>query len=64
MQLPIPAGRGAHGLHALLDGLIRNWLLDTREFDLPVVGQQVLDVYLAGLGLGLGPMTKDTPRGP
>jgi len=50
VRLPLPALRAAHGLHAMLDGLIRNWLLDITEFNLPALGEQVLDVYLAGLG--------------
>ncbi len=39
----------AVGLHALLDGLISNWLLDPMAFDLEHDGVQLLDVYLAGL---------------
>ncbi len=41
----------AQGLHALIDGLIQNWLLDKEAFDLVEVGEQVMNVYLAGLGL-------------
>ncbi len=37
------------GLHALLDGLMHNWLLDPQAFDLESVGAQALDTYLAGL---------------
>ena len=39
----------AVGLHALIDGLIQNWMLDPAAFDLVQVGKQVLDAYLAGL---------------
>ena len=53
-RLPLPAAQAADGLHALIDGLIRNWLLDTAAFDLPALGQQVIDVYLTGLGLRTG----------
>ena len=49
--LRVPAATAALGLHALLDGLIQNWLLDNAAFDLVEVGQQVMTVYLAGLGL-------------
>ncbi len=51
-QLPrrIPARAAALGLHALIDGLIQNWMLDPEAFDLVRTGQQVLDTYLAGLG--------------
>ncbi len=50
-RLPLPAAQAADGLHALIDGLIRNWLLEPAAFDLPVLTAQVIDVYLAGLGL-------------
>jgi TetR/AcrR family acrAB operon transcriptional repressor len=45
----IPARSAAFGMHALIDGLIQNWMLDPKAFDLVKVGQQVLDAYLAGL---------------
>ena len=41
----------AQGLHALIDGLVQNWLLDPHAFDLLKVGQYAIDVYLRGLGL-------------
>ena len=50
-RLAIPAPAAAHGLHALLDGLIQNWLLDPGAFDLVRTGEQTVDCYLAGLGL-------------
>jgi TetR/AcrR family acrAB operon transcriptional repressor len=63
MPLPLPAAPAADGLHALIDGLIRNWLLDTSAFELPTRGAQVMDVYLAGLGLRMAPVTpSDTAR--
>lgn len=40
----------AVGLHALLDGLMSNWLLQPNAFDLEQVGAQALDAYLVGLG--------------
>ena len=46
-QMPAPAA--AIGLHALLDGLLQNWMLDPQAFKLVRVGTQVLDAYLAGL---------------
>ena len=51
-QLPpqLHARHAAVGLHALLDGLMANWLLQPEAFDLEVVGAQALDAYLAGLG--------------
>ena len=50
-KLAIPAVAAAHGLHALVDGLIQNWLLDPGAFDLVRTGGQAVDSYLAGLGL-------------
>ena len=47
----IPARAAALGLHALIDGLIQNWMLDPEAFDLVKVGRQVLDTYLAGLAV-------------
>jgi TetR/AcrR family transcriptional regulator, acrAB operon repressor len=52
LTLGIPARAAAFGLHALIDGLIRNWMLDPEAFDLVKVGKQVLDSYLAGLDAG------------
>lgn len=50
-QLPpaTPVRLAAIGLHALIDGLMHNWLLHPESFDLEVVGAQALDAYLAGL---------------
>ncbi len=47
-----PARSYAMGLHALVDGLIQNWMLDPEAFDLVRVGRQVLRAYLAGLRSG------------
>ena len=47
----MPARAAAIGLHALLDGLIQNWMLDPTGFDLVKVGTQALDAYLAGLAV-------------
>jgi len=44
-----PVGLAAIGLHALIDGLMHNWLLNPESFDLEAVGAQALDVHLAGL---------------
>ena len=51
VRLTIPAAAAAHGLHALVDGLIQNWLLEPAAFDLARTGEQVMDRFLAGLGL-------------
>ena len=53
LELAVPAATAAQGLHAIIDGLIQNWLLDSAAFDLVTVGQDVVNVYLAGLGFQL-----------
>lgn len=50
LALPIPAATAALGLHNLIDGLIQNWILDPKAFNLVKSGRQTLDTYLAGLG--------------
>lgn len=50
-RLRMPAAVAAAGLHATIDGLIFNWLLDTAAFDLPTLGDQMLELHLVGLGL-------------
>lgn len=49
--LPVTAEMAAIGLHALVNGLIQNWLLDPPAFDLMETGRHTIDTYLAGLGL-------------
>jgi TetR/AcrR family acrAB operon transcriptional repressor len=49
MRPGVPARSAALGLHALIDGLIQNWMLDPEAFDLVRVGKQVLKTYQAGL---------------
>lgn len=44
-----PVRLAAIGLHALIDGLMHNWLLNPESFDLEAVGAQALDVHLVGL---------------
>jgi TetR/AcrR family acrAB operon transcriptional repressor len=43
------AAVAAVGLHAMIGGLLQNWLLDPKAFDLETVGAQTLEAYLAGL---------------
>lgn len=45
----LPARSAALGMHALIDGLIQNWMLDPEAFDLLKVGKQLLDAYIASL---------------
>jgi len=51
VHLSVPAAVAAHGLHALLDGLLQNWLLDPAEFDLEASATKAVDAYLRGIGL-------------
>ena len=50
----LPAGVNARsaavGLHALVDGLISNWLLEPKYFPLAREAERMVDQYLAGLG--------------
>ncbi|MFC5523873.1 TetR family transcriptional regulator [Polaromonas jejuensis] len=50
VKLAMPAAVAAYGFHALISGLIQNWLLDPQAFDLLEVGQCAMNVYLVGLG--------------
>jgi TetR/AcrR family acrAB operon transcriptional repressor len=52
----------ATGLHALLDGLLQNWMLDPGGFALRVVGGRAIDLYLAGLAAGLESRCGTPPR--
>jgi len=56
--LPMPPATAARGLHALVDGLINNWLLEPDVFDLETVGHNALHAYLRGLGFVL---SEETP---
>lgn len=51
VALPVPVATAALGLHVMVDGLIQNWLLDPKAFDLVKSGRQTMDAYLKGLGL-------------
>ena len=63
IRLQMPAVMAAHGLHAMVDGLIQNWLLDPKTFDLVAIGRQTLEVYLKGLGLlDVGPRAASVPE--
>lgn len=50
LTLPVSSQGAARGFHALIDGMIQNWLLDPLAFDLQEVGTAVITVYLNGLG--------------
>ena len=53
LKLPVPSALAARGLHALIDGLIQNWLLDPQAFDLTQAGQSTMDIYFKGLGFSI-----------
>ena len=42
--------RAAIGMHALIDGLIANWVLDPGYFSLAKEAEGMIDIYLAGMG--------------
>lgn len=50
VELPIPVKTAAHGLHAMISGLIQDWLLNPQAFSLVSAGRQIFRVYVAGLG--------------
>lgn len=50
LRTSTPVATAAIGLHALIDGLMHNWLLDPQSFDLETAGATVLETYLVGLG--------------
>lgn len=62
IKLAMPAAVAAHGFHALIDGLIQNWLLDPQAFDLLQVGRHAMDVYLLGLGFDGQPSEASPPE--
>jgi len=61
--LPMSPMEAAVGLHALFDGLIRNWLLGGGNFDLVKVGRTSTDAFLLGLGLKLPAASDAVPCG-
>ena len=69
VRLPVPASVAAQGLHALITGVIQNWLLDPTAFDLVRTGRQAFEVYVAGLGFRIadappaGPAAADAKAG-
>lgn len=50
LTLTVPVRDAAQGLHALVDGVIQNWLLDPQAYELQSMGLGVVDTYLRGLG--------------
>lgn len=64
VKLAMPAPMAAHGLHALISGLIQNWLLDTEAFALVPTGRRAFNAYLAGLGFDRPGLRKEQPDTP
>ena len=58
LTLPVPSALAALGLHALVDGLIQNWLLHPQAFDFVHVGQSAMDVYFTVLGFVITPSSR------
>jgi TetR/AcrR family acrAB operon transcriptional repressor len=58
----LPAGvdprAAAVGLHALVDGLITNWLIDPKYFPLAREAEGMVDRYLEGLGARAQPAAR------
>ena len=54
LALPMPAEKAAHGLHALIVGLIHSWMLAPQVFDLVEVSRSAVRTYLGGLGFKFG----------
>ena len=52
LRLAVPARAAAQGMHAMLSGLVQNWLLEPGAFELVSAGRRCLRVYLVGLGFG------------
>jgi TetR/AcrR family acrAB operon transcriptional repressor len=50
-HMPMSAMEAAVALHALVEGLIRNWIIGGGSFDLLRVGRAGVDAFLRGLGL-------------
>ena len=61
-QLPktVNPRHAAIGLHALIDGLIMNWLLDPKYFSFARDAEKMVDTYLRGLAV----LTVKAPRKP
>ena len=65
-QLPrhVNAGRGALGLHAYVDGLIYDWLLDPSFFALGKEAEALVDQYFDGLRAASPPRGVAATRSP
>jgi TetR/AcrR family transcriptional regulator, acrAB operon repressor len=58
----VNARRGALGLHAYVDGLIYDWLMDPTYFALGKEAEALVDLYLGGLRATSAPRAASAPR--
>ena len=61
VRLPAPATQLAHGLHAMVSGLIYSWLLD-ESFDLEATAVASIAAFLRGIGLDEPAVSAAPPR--
>jgi len=63
-QLPrhLDPRRAALGLHAYVNGLLYDWLMDPGSFELAGEAEPLVDLYLAGLKAAPEPKRTDSPR--
>ncbi len=54
----VEARAAAVGLHALVDGLITNWLVDPKYFADARAAERIVDRYLEGLGVRTRPVAR------
>ena len=55
VKLAVPSATAALGLHALISGLMQDWLLMPENFDLLLEGRRLFRAYARGLGLPVDP---------
>lgn len=60
----VPARSLALGLHALMDGLMQNWMLDSEAFDLVRTGRRVARTYIDGMRINAKAQASVAPRRP
>ena len=65
-QLPksVDPRLAAIGFHALMDGLIINWLLDPAYFSLGEDAEKMMDAYFRGLAVEAGPSCRSAMEAP
>lgn len=61
VRLAVPAATAALGLHALIAGLLQDWLLAPESFALLPAGRRLFRAYMRGLGLKACTAAADEP---